>query len=107
MLQVSGSNYPYIEKFNYEAKTFDKVYSFPRGLQYPVAQGEVGAIIEKPHENTGVTARTIHYNGSVPNGSSGGPVVNEYGELVGVTYSGVGDNVAFSIAAEYVQKMLE
>jgi len=107
LLQVSGSNYPYIEQFNYEAKTFDKVYSFPRGLQYPVAQGEVGAIIEKPHENTGVTARTIHYNGSVPNGSSGGPVVNEYGELVGVTYSGVGDNVAFSIAAEYVKKILE
>ena len=107
LLQVSGSNYPYIEKFNYEAKTFDKVYSFPYDLKYPIAHGEVGAIF-KPRKETGITARTIHYNGIVPAGSSGGPVVNEYGELIGVTYSG-GESgiVAFSIAAEYVQKILE
>lgn len=108
LLQVSGGNYPYIEKFNYEAKTFDKVYSFPYSSKHSAAPGEVGAILEKPHESFGVTAKRIHYNGSTVPGSSGGPVVNEYGELVGVTYWGnESGNVAFSIAAEYVQKILE
>ena len=107
LLKVSGSNFPYINKFNPDAKTLDPIYSFPYGLKYPVATGVVGAILEG--SASGPHAKTIHYNGLISNGSSGGPVINEHGELIGVTFSAGKDSsqVAFAISAEYVQKILE
>lgn len=105
LLKVQG-NFPHIANINSEVKSLDTVFSFPYNYQYPVVRGEVGAIIEKPHKDVGVTARTIHYNAPITPGSSGGPVVNEYGELIGVTYWGTGNNIAFAICASYVKKML-
>ena len=97
LLKVQG-DFPYIGDISTTYAPGDKVYSFPYKL--PVAQGELGITLENP------LVRTMHYRAPVSLGSSGSPLLNEYGELIGVTFSGF-DNTAFAIAAEYVQKILE
>jgi S1-C subfamily serine protease len=82
----------------------DTTFSFPRKYSAQVVQGEVGLSLKNPHLAPFV--KIIHYNAPITPGSSGGPVVNDQGELIGVTRQGSG-TVAFSIAAEYVQKILE
>ena len=107
LLQVSGNHYPYISNYASEVNTKDTSFSFPRNYSAPVVQGEVGAIIEEPRSAPFV--KIIHYNAPITVGSSGGPVINDQGELIGVTRSaGEGlSNVAFAVAAEYVQKILK
>ena len=104
LLQVSGNNYSYIKNFGAVPNSMDTTFSFPRKYSAQVVQGEVGAIIEKPHSAPFV--KIIHYNAPITAGSSGGPVINDQGELIGVTRQG-SSKVAFAIAAEYVQKILE
>jgi len=78
------------------------VVGSPFGLEQSVSDGIVSAIRE-----TGQQARVLQITAPISPGSSGSPVVNMRGELVGVAFSQVsrGQNLNFGIAAERVSRL--
>ena len=47
------------------------------------------------------------HNAAATNGSSGSPVFNDYGQLIGVISSGFGNGYNFAVRSEYLIKLLE
>jgi S1-C subfamily serine protease len=85
-------------------KVGDKVYAVgsPKGLENTISEGIVSGI----RNNNGVTM--IQHTANTDHGSSGGVLLNEYGEVIGVTSSGFdGTSLDFAIAASYVQDELD
>lgn len=77
----------------------DKVYAIgsPLGLENTLSEGIVSGI----RDNDGVTM--IQHTADTDHGSSGGALINEYGEVIGITSSGVeGSNLEFAIPIKYV-----
>jgi S1-C subfamily serine protease len=77
----------------------DKVYAIgsPYGLENSISDGIVSGI----RTVDGVTM--IQHTADIDHGSSGGALLNEYGDVIGVTSSGVeGSNLEFAIAIKYV-----
>lgn len=69
----------------------------PFGLENTISVGIVSGI----REDNGVTM--IQHTADTDHGSSGGALLNEYGEVIGVTSSGVeGSNLEFAIPIKYV-----
>lgn len=71
------------------------VISSPEGLEGTFSQGIVSALRGKDY---------IQITAPVSHGSSGGPVVNERGEVIGVTVGGIeeGQNLNFAIPIHYL-----
>jgi S1-C subfamily serine protease len=82
----------------------DEVYALgnPRGLEGTFSQGIVSAVREV--ESTAVVQITV----PVSPGSSGGPLINRKGEVIGVVTSGVrdGQNLNFAVRAAYLPPLL-
>jgi S1-C subfamily serine protease len=77
----------------------DKVYAIgsPLGLENSISEGIVSGI----RTIDGITK--IQHTADIDHGSSGGALLNEYGDVVGVTSSGVeGSNLEFAIPIKYV-----
>lgn len=79
-----------------EIKSRDKVYvlGFPYGMPYTVTEGIVSSVNQV---NNGKTY--IQTDAAVNPGNSGGPIVNENGNLVGITTAKIteADNVGFGV----------
>lgn len=77
----------------------DKVYAIgsPLGLENTISEGIVSGI----REDTNTIL--IQHTADTDHGSSGGILLNEFGEVIGVTSSGVdGTNLDFAIPIQYV-----
>lgn len=89
-----------------EAKSLQKVYinGFPFGMPFTVTEG----IISSPNQPMG-GRNYVQTDAAVNPGNSGGPMVNEHGELVGVTTSKFtnADNVGFGIQHADVIKQIK
>lgn len=75
-VNVSNSNYIHIAK--YKPQVGEKVYaiSSPRGLENTFSSGEVSQWRDK---------NLMQISALIDHGSSGGALINEYGEVVGIT----------------------
>ncbi len=79
----------------------DKVYAIgsPIGLENTVTEGIVSGI-----RNIGGITK-IQHTADITNGSSGGVLLNEYGDAIGITSGGVpGTNIEYAIPMQYVEK---
>ncbi len=83
---------------------FVTVLGNPWGLERSVSNGIVGAIRSKGD------IKLIQITAPVSPGSSGGPVINEYGEVVGITTlasSFIAQNLNFAIPINYLEMVLK
>lgn len=104
-LQVSGSSLPALSTETIEEpKVGDRVVAIgaPLGLENTVSEGIVSAL-----RNAG-TMHIIQTTASISPGSSGGPLLNEYGKVIGLTTSTVrdGQSLNFVVSAKHVSGLL-
>jgi len=89
-----------------EPQIGDKVVTIgnPLGLSWSVSEG----IVSSFRENEFLGSTFIQTDTTVTNGSSGGPLLNSYGNVVGVIASGINqENINFAIQPEGVIEILE
>ncbi|TYP67713.1 stalk domain-containing protein [Paenibacillus methanolicus] len=82
----------------------DKVFAIgsPQGLENTISEGIVSGIRKDKNDIT-----LIQHTADIDHGSSGGVLLNEYGQAIGVTSSGIeGSNLEFAIPMKYVQDEL-
>ena len=104
LFRVGVSNTNYIPIAKYKPQVGEKVYAIgsPRGLENTFSSGEVSQWRDK---------NLMQISALIDHGSSGGALINEYGEVVGITSGSFADgsqanlNYAWSIDAikPYIQ----
>lgn len=104
-LQLTGSSLPaLLTETVEEPKVGDRVVAIgaPLGLESTVSEGIVSAL-----RNAG-TMHIIQTTASISPGSSGGPLLNEYGKVIGLTTSTVlnGQSLNFVVSAKHVSELL-
>jgi hypothetical protein len=104
-LQLTGSSLPaLVTETVEEPKVGDRVVAIgaPLGLESTVSEGIVSAL-----RNAG-TMHIIQTTASISPGSSGGPLLNEYGKVIGLTTSTVrdGQSLNFVVSAKHVSELL-
>ena len=104
-LQVSGSSLPALSTETIEEpKVGDRVVAIgaPLGLESTVSEGIVSAL-----RDVG-TMHIIQTTASISPGSSGGPLLNEYGKVIGLTTSTVlnGQSINFVVSARHISELL-
>jgi S1-C subfamily serine protease len=79
------------------------VISSPRGLENTVSDGLVSSIRQDEQR------RLLQTTAPISNGSSGGPLFNSKGEVIGVTtlQMSVGQNLNFALPVEILQELLQ
>jgi S1-C subfamily serine protease len=104
-LQVAGGSLPALTTETIEEpKVGDRVVAIgaPLGLENTVTEGIVSAL-----RNSG-TMHIIQTTASISPGSSGGPLLNEYGKVIGLTTSTVrdGQSLNFVVSAKHISELL-
>ena len=84
------------------SKIGDKVYAIgsPRGLEYTFSSGEISQYRD---------GNTIQISTPIDHGSSGGALINSYGEVIGITTSMLNDsgaNLNFAIDINVIKRYL-
>lgn len=104
-LQVSGASISALQTEDIElAKVGDRAVAIgaPLGLERTVSEGIISAL-----RDAGGT-HIIQTTTSISPGSSGGPLLNEYGRVIGLTTATVrdGQNLNFVISARHITELL-
>jgi hypothetical protein len=104
-LQVSGASVPALQTEEVElVKVGDRVVAIgaPLGLESTVSEGIISAL-----RDMGGT-HMIQTTTAISPGSSGGPLLNEYGKVIGLTTSQApdGQNLNFVICARHITELL-
>jgi len=81
----------------------ERLFSFgnPYDLGMTIVEGTFNGFLEKS------LYEKIHFTGSINPGMSGGPSLNEAGQVVGVNVSTAGNQVSFLVPAKFVARLLE
>jgi len=104
-LQLTSSSLPaLLTETVEEPKVGDRVVAIgaPLGLESTVSEGIVSALRDAS------TMHIIQTTASISPGSSGGPLLNEYGKVIGLTTSTVrdGQSLNFVVSARHVSELL-
>jgi hypothetical protein len=104
-VQVSGASLPALStEAIEEPKVGDRVVAIgaPLGLESTVSEGIVSAIRDAG------TMHIIQTTASISPGSSGGPLLNEFGKVIGLTTSTVlnGQSINFVVSSRHVSELL-
>lgn len=104
-VQVPGASLPALSTETIEEpKVGDRVVAIgaPLGLESTVSEGIVSAIRDAG------TMHIIQTTASISPGSSGGPLLNEFGRVIGLTTSTVlnGQSINFVVSARHVSELL-
>ncbi|MGB9805011.1 trypsin-like peptidase domain-containing protein [Desulfofundulus sp.] len=106
ILRVDGNTFTFIPHYNLEVKCGDEVVALtnPLGLKYSASKGIISAIRdirEVDPDRSGI--RILQTDVSVLPGSSGGPLLNMYGEVIGIIFAGkgVGLGLNFALPIDY------
>lgn len=85
---IHKQTFTYIPVAKEVAEIGEKVYTIgsPRGLENTLSSGEISAHRDLPY--------SIQINAPIDHGSSGGALINEYGEAIGITSAGRDDSGA-------------
>lgn len=86
-VESNGSTFNYIPIDNNQPKVGEKVYAIgsPRGLENTFSSGEISQIRRD---------NLIQINVPIDHGSSGGALIDEYGNVIGITMGGYDDSGA-------------
>ena len=99
VLDTKISNESYITLSDEVVEMGNEVYAIgsPMGLDNTLSEGIVSSISEK----------SIQMTAAVSPGSSGGPLLNKYGECIGVVTAKVedGENIGFAVPSRYVMSL--
>jgi serine protease Do len=83
----------------------EKVFSlgFPKDLPVTIVEGIYNGIVKNGYY------QEIHLSSGINSGMSGGPTLNQKGDLIGVNVSTMinSQNMSFAVPAHFVQKLLE
>ena len=105
ILKIKNFSAKKIKIFNGNSKVGEKIFAIgnPRGFEGTLSDGIISGLREKD----GI--KYLQITAPISPGSSGGPVVNEKGELVGIVASYFKDsqNINFAIPASYVKQLWE
>ena len=98
----SGTKFNYIPISSRSPQVGDKAYAIgsPRGLENTFSSGEISQFRD---------GNVIQISVPIDNGSSGGALINEYGEVIGITssgYDGSGANLNFAVNISVVRNRL-
>jgi S1-C subfamily serine protease len=77
----------------------------PQGLEGTISKGIISSIRKfDPYDY-----ELIQISAPISEGSSGGPVVNSSGELIGISVSGMkeGQNLNFAVPVKYISHLLD
>lgn len=104
LFRVGVGNYPmnYIPLCTTPPKVGEKVYAIgsPRGLENTFSSGEISQIRDK---------NVLQISVPIDHGSSGGALINSYGEVIGITTAGRDDsgaNLNFAMSIKVIDKHL-
>ncbi len=106
ILKIKAEGMPYVaigDSDDLVSGEFVVSLGTPLGLEHSVSSGIVSAIRQ------GSQMKLIQMTAPVSMGSSGGPVFNEYGEVVGITTIGsffFAQNVNFAIPINYLESII-
>lgn len=80
-----------------------RLYSLgnPLDLGFSIIEGTNNGVMKNSDDNN------ILFSGSLNPGMSGGPTLNESGEVIGVNVATSGNEISFLVPAEYLKVMLE
>lgn len=93
-------------KFKYKPTVGEKVYAIghPLGLENTFSSGEISQIRRGEDYE-------LQINVPIDHGSSGGPLINRYGEVIGITSGGYGEyssaNLNFAVDIERVRNKIK
>ncbi len=109
IVKIAGFDLPTVELGNSnDVKSGERVVVIgsPRGLQGTVTTGVVSAIRDEP---SGAGFKLIQTDASVNPGNSGGPLLNDRGQAIGVVTSKLrgSEGLNFALPINYVRGMLE
>lgn len=107
-LKIQESNLPVLNFANSDQlKTGEKVVALgnPAGLQFSALEG----IVSATHRNVGAFLDVVQVDVAIEPGSSGGPLINKYGEIMGITSFRIkgNDNLGFAIPSNTVKRTFE
>ncbi len=99
----NGVRFNYLPKSTHRAMVGDKVYAIgsPLGLENTFSSGEISQLRGDD---------VIQISVPIDHGSSGGALINEYGEVIGITSSGIdrsGANLNFAIDINVLSKYID
>jgi S1-C subfamily serine protease len=105
ILKVVGANFAYVSLGDSDAATIgEKVYAVgsPLGLEATVSDGIVSSIREVDQ------VRLIQTGAPLSHGSSGGPLLNVHGQVIGVTTLQIegGQNLNFAVPSNLIRPLL-
>jgi len=91
-IKSNGEKFPFTQLSNKEPMIGEGVFAIgnPKGLESTLSTGIVSSIRDKEH--------LIQTTAEITNGSSGGPLFNLEGKVIGITSSGMGEaNLNFAV----------
>lgn len=107
ILKINSDNLPVLPIGNSDSLVsgqFIVVLGNPWGLEHSVSSGIVSAVRSRGE------VQLIQMTAPVSMGSSGGPVINEYGEVIGITTLSsifLAQNLNFAIPINYLDRIIE
>lgn len=80
-----------------------RLYSmgFPYDIGLTIVEGTYNGLLEKS------LYERMHFTGSINPGMSGGPVLNQNGEVIGINVATAGNQVGFLVPVKFAQSLLE
>ena len=98
-VNVGNKNVPYLNVTNRKPVIGQKIYAIgsPRGLENTFSSGEISQLRGD---------NVIQINAPIDHGSSGGVLLNEYGEAIGITSAGMDDsgaNLNFAVDIDVIK----
>jgi S1-C subfamily serine protease len=95
----SIGSYPELRKCQFHPKQGQKVFAMghPRGLSYSFSSGVISGFREYKSDRN-ATYTLVQTDASINHGNSGGPLVDDYGKLVGLNTLGMSDAVGLNFA---------
>ena len=115
VVKVTGIDVPALPLGDSDAvRKGDKVYVMgnPQGLEGTLTEGLISAI--RPEGIPLVRGKILQMDASISKGSSGGPVLNSSGEVIGIAVAGEGfvkrdghvpQNLNFAVAVNYLKQL--
>jgi len=106
LMIFADRNMPYLKISAERPQAGDRVVVLgsPFGLDQTVTEGIVSAIPEQRADQNDLEAATLQITAAISEGSSGGPVMNSRGEVVGVAtaFMREGENLNFAVPLERI-----
>ncbi len=106
LLAFVDSDAPYLKIAAQRPQVGDSVIvvGSPMGLEETITQGIVSAVPEQRDDQSDLVPATLQITAAISEGSSGGPVLNANGEVIGVATAFMrdGENLSFAVPLERI-----